>query len=56
MKYNKRPKMERSVWKTEQEKVPISDRKKCPKSEQKCLVFGHFANQGCFRHKKKIYM
>ena len=49
-------KTERSVWKTEQEKVPISDRKKCPKSKQKCSVFRHFASLDRFRYKRKNYI
>ena len=53
--YSKCPKTERSVWKTEQEKVPISDRKKCLKFEQKCSVFGHFASLDGSRYKKKTF-
>ena len=52
-KYSKRLKTERSVWKTEQDKVLISDRKKCPKSEQKYSFFRHFISLDHFRYKKK---
>ena len=58
IKYSECLKSERAVWKTKQEKVPISDRKKgkSPVSEQKCLVFRHFASLDHFRYKKKIYI